>query len=277
MVKTRLLSGVILALLAVISITLGGPVLAILLCIISLIGFLEMTKALGVHKGKKIMGIEIVGLVAIFLYYISIFFVERPMCVIVCVTLTFLVMIGTYVVTFPKYEADTVIHTFFSFIYVAVMISFLLLTRKLEVGVYSAWMIFISSWGSDSFAYGTGMICKNTIGTHQSFPVLSPKKSVEGCIGGVVGSAISGAAFGFVFMRNTFLGLDAVWMMAILGAVGSIVSQMGDLAASAIKRNYGIKDYGDLIPGHGGIIDRFDSVIFNAPIIYFLTVLFMGY
>ena len=123
-------------------------------------------------------------------------------------------------------------------------------------------LIFICSWGCDTCAYAVGIL----FGKHKMAPVLSPKKSVEGGIGGIVGAALLGAAYGLVFHLD--------WQgCVILCAAGGAVSQIGDLAASAIKRNHDIKDYGHLIPGHGGILDRFDSVIFTAPIIYVLTLL----
>jgi phosphatidate cytidylyltransferase len=107
------------------------------------------------------------------------------------------------------------------------------------------------------------------IGKHKMAPVLSPKKSVEGGIGGVVGAALLGAIYGA-------LTGGPVFEYALICTVGALISMVGDLAASAIKRNQGIKDYGNLIPGHGGILDRFDSVIFTAPVIYFLAVMMLG-
>ena len=95
-------------------------------------------------------------------------------------------------------------------------------------------------------------------------PVLSPKKSIEGGIGGVVGAALLGYLYG-TFFTPSAMGC------AVFCAAGAVLSQIGDLAASAIKRNHNIKDYGHLIPGHGGILDRFDSVIFTAPVIYILA------
>ena len=103
-------------------------------------------------------------------------------------------------------------------------------------------------------------------GKHKMAPVLSPKKSVEGAVGGVVGAIL----LGIIYAAATKGGMVEY---AIICGVGALISMVGDLAASAIKRNQGIKDYGKLIPGHGGILDRFDSVIFTAPIIYFLSVL----
>ena len=123
------------------------------------------------------------------------------------------------------------------------------------------WLIFLCSWGADTCAYCVGML----IGKHKMAPVLSPKKSVEGAVGGVAGAAL----LGFLFQLATD---GPSYEYAVICAVGALISMVGDLAASAIKRNMEIKDYGTLIPGHGGILDRFDSVIFTAPIIYYLSV-----
>ena len=177
-----------------------------------------------------------------------------------------MVLMGVYVVTFPKYKTDEITAPFFGLVYVALMLSFLYQTRMVPIEgkntpiVY--FLIFICSWGCDTCAYAVGML----IGKHKMAPILSPKKSIEGGIGGIVGAALLGAIYGMVF------DLD-IRGCVILCAAGGAVSQIGDLAASAIKRNHNIKDYGHLIPGHGGILDRFDSVIFTAPIIYALTLL----
>ena len=128
-------------------------------------------------------------------------------------------------------------------------------------------MIFIGSWGSDTCAYLVGC----AIGKHKIVPKLSPKKSLEGCIGGILGSALLGAVYALVFTKQLTLFANPVVACAVIGAASSVLSQLGDWAASAIKRNYDIKDYGKLIPGHGGIMDRFDSVIFTAPLVYYLV------
>ena len=105
-------------------------------------------------------------------------------------------------------------------------------------------------------------------------PILSPKKSVEGAIGGVIGAVLLGMIFGKVFASH--MEIDApVLACGVICLIGSLISMIGDLAASAIKRDHQVKDYGTLIPGHGGILDRFDSVIFTAPIIYYTALYFI--
>ena len=135
--------------------------------------------------------------------------------------------------------------------------------------MYTVWMIFISSWICDTCAYAVGIL----FGKHKLAPVLSPGKSVEGALGGIVGSALVGALYAYFLVEKVVSEQEVTWVFVLISAAGAVISQVGDLAASAVKRNHEIKDYGKLIPGHGGVMDRFDSVIFTAPMIYFLTLL----
>jgi phosphatidate cytidylyltransferase len=159
---------------------------------------------------------------------------------------------------------------FFALFYVSIMLSYIYQVRVLEDGHILVWLIFIGAWGSDTCAYCVGML----FGKRKMAPKLSPKKSIEGCIGGVVGAALIGYIYALI-LGSKMVGIDNPRLLfAIIGASASVISQFGDLAASAIKRNFDIKDYGSLIPGHGGILDRFDSIIFTAPIVYYLSVFF---
>ncbi len=152
----------------------------------------------------------------------------------------------------------------------------LLLTRYVEP-VYGIFYIFITcfiAWGGDIFAYFSGRF----FGKHKLAPVISPKKTVEGMIGGVFGSVAFTAiiAVGFTYIMQ-WLAMPVKVSYAVLlpaAAVFSLVSVFGDLSCSLIKRQYGIKDYGTLFPGHGGVMDRFDSVLMIAPFVYFLMNLY---
>ncbi len=269
--KERTISAVILVIAAFASILPGGIILAVVLYGISMVGFLELTKACGVREGQKPNTLEIVGLAAITCYYLVTYIVQDASYAVMVILLAMIAMMSVYVFGFPKYHANQVMDAYFSLIYAPVMLSFVLLTRQLDDGIYLVWMIFISSWISDTFAYLAGVM----LGRHKLAPVLSPKKSVEGSVGGIVGAALFGALFG-AYLDSTLGQEQYVMILAVVGGVGSVISQVGDLAASAIKRNHEIKDYGNLIPGHGGIMDRFDSVIFTAPITYFLITLLMN-
>ena len=228
MFKTRLLSGILLVIIALVTVITGGNLLFAVLLLISLIGMTELYKVF--HIEKKAPGI--VGYIFAILYYGLLYF--KPL------------LPGVF--------------------YVAVMLSYIYQIRIEVGGVFKVWLVFICAWGCDTCAYCVGML----IGKHKLAPILSPKKSIEGGIGGILGAALIGVLYGLAINYWGNAAAD-ILEYAIIGAVGGAISQIGDLAASAIKRYHNIKDYGKLIPGHGGILDRFDSVIFTAPIIFYLS------
>ena len=262
MFKTRLISGIILVIIALAVIITGGDVLLGVTAIISVIGMFELYRVFKMEKTLASMLSYMVALV----YFLNLRFMFLPDVMILAIGFLIL-LLAVYVFTYPKYHANQIMAAFFGLFYVAVMLSFIYQTRMLDAGKYLVWLIFLCSWGSDTCAYCVGVL----FGKHKMSPVLSPKKSIEGAVGGVVGAALLTALYGYVFKTQMTIELTEVWMLAGVSAVGALISMVGDLAASAIKRNYDIKDYGKLIPGHGGILDRFDSVIITAPIIFFLA------
>ncbi len=266
---TRLISGAILLVIAATSFVLGGPVLAGLLLVISLIAFWELSKATGVLTEEKWNGLTVVSTVGILAYYGAVYFLDDASYQLMVIMGVALFSMFVYVAKFPKYTWQQVAANFFSFVYAPVMFAFMYLTRENEYGVYLVWLILICSWGCDTCAYVVGML----IGKHKIFPVLSPKKSLEGCIGGVVGAMLIGALYSHFLVNEVVQNQNVTWVIVLISGVGAIMSQVGDLAASGIKRQQGVKDYGKLIPGHGGIMDRFDSVIVTAPMIYFLSMI----
>ena len=263
MFKTRLISGILLVIAALLTIISGGYVLFFTLLCISLIGMQELYKAMGIHEDRTGL-LEIVGYLGAVLYYISLLLGFESYGLMAVLVSLILVMF-VYVFTYPKYHANQVMAAFFGVVYVAVMLSFILMTRNLPDGKFIVWLIFLCSWGCDTCAYCVGML----IGKHKRAPVLSTKKSVEGGVGGVVGAALLGVIYAAATQ-------GPMVEYAVICGIGALISMVGDLAASAIKRNQGIKDYGKLIPGHGGILDRFDSVIFTAPVIYYLAKIILG-
>ncbi|WP_313129096.1 phosphatidate cytidylyltransferase [Anaerocolumna sp.] len=258
----RLRSSVILMLITITTIVLGGNVLFGTVLAISLIGMMELYRTIKINK--SLLGI-IGYLACIALDFLILYQYEQYNMVLFIAFLLILLLI--YVFTFPKYSSEQVSIVFLGLFYVGVMLSYLYKVRVIEDGAYLVWLIFIGAWGSDTSAYCTGML----IGKHKILPKLSPKKSLEGCIGGVIGAALLGILYGTI-IKNQITGItNPQFAFAIICGASSIISQIGDLAASAIKRNHDIKDYGKLIPGHGGILDRFDSIIFVAPIVYSLA------
>lgn len=160
-----------------------------------------------------------------------------------------------------KYNIVDIAITVFGILYIGLMLGHLFFFIKHEYHLMR-WMIFIIAWSTDTSAYFSGYL----FGNKKLCPNISPEKTVEGAIGGIVGSMLASAAFAF------FLFPEHMFSVIALGFFGSILSQMGDLIASAIKRYAGIKDFGSIVLGHGGILDRFDSIIFTAPAVYYFAI-----
>lgn len=260
MFKTRLLSGILLVVIALITVITGGNVLFATLFLISMIGVYELYRVFEIeHKAVGICGFLFAAGYYGLLYAKPLlpdttdWFMLLFMAFVIC-------LMAVLVFSYPKYRTEQMLAAFFGVFYVAVMLSYIYQTRILPGGVFQVWLVFICAWGCDTCAYCVGML----IGKHKMAPVLSPKKSVEGAVGGVAGAALLGVIYAAATQ-------GPMLEYAVICAIGALISMVGDLAASAIKRNQGIKDYGKLIPGHGGILDRFDSVIFTAPVIYFLS------
>lgn len=266
MFKTRLISGIVLVILALITIITGGNVLFATIVAISLIGMTELYKILDINK--KLPGI--VGYVVAVIYFALIWLQKDAPLMILFIG--FLIsLLAVYVFSYPKFRSEHIMLAFFGLFYVAVMLSYVYQIRLLDQGAFLVWLIFICSWGCDTCAYCVGML----IGKHKMAPQLSPKKTIEGGIGGVLGAALLGVIYGIAIQQFAPGAEVNVLQYAAICGVGGVISQIGDLAASAIKRNHDVKDYGKLIPGHGGILDRFDSVIITAPIIFYMAAAMM--
>ena len=279
--RTRVISGAVLGVLCVGLGLLGGPFLGLAIMFCGMVGYYELTRALHVFEEGQYNHLFYVGEVCVATYFLIIICMQALMkpaafidsvSRIIALAVIFLVlfMMATYVLTFPRYHADQIIDSIFSFVYCPLMLSFVFLSRCLPHGIFIYAMIFLCSWICDTGAYFTG----RAFGRHKLAPILSPKKTIEGSVGGVVFSVVS-CILEAVLMHILHPEEMLIWQFALIGLFGSIFSQIGDLAASAIKRNHNIKDYGTLIPGHGGIMDRFDSVIFVSPLIFFLGLLFV--
>ncbi len=152
---------------------------------------------------------------------------------------------------------------FFLSVFIPFFLSSFLRIRGLEDWNYYIILPFVIAFLSDACALFAGM----AFGKHKLAPTLSPKKTVEGAIGGVCGATAAAVLSGV--LAGPLFGVEGcrLWVLAVYGVVGSVLSQLGDLSFSYIKREYGLKDFGDLFPGHGGVLDRFDSVLFCAPFV----------
>lgn len=258
--RTRIMSGAVLIVILFTCLYFGGWVTFGFSLFISLVGMYELIK---VKKLEK-TGLAVVGYIAAITYYF-ILLLNDPAYILLLLVASCILMMSIYVFTFPRYKTEDVMWVFFSIVYVAVTLSYIYQVRMLQDGIYIVWLIFVSSWGNDTCAYFTGVF----LGKRKMTPQLSPKKTYEGAIGGIAGATLLGFGYGFaISSKMSDVLVHPVYTFAIASFIGAFLSIFGDLAASAIKRNHDVKDYGKLIPGHGGIMDRFDSAIFTAPVVY---------
>jgi len=234
---------------------------------LSLTGMYELLRVIG----KERSALSVVAYSGSVLYYLLLW-LGLDHYVLPLSLLVLILLFSVYVFSFPKFTAGDVSMSFFSLFYVTIMLSCIYRIRIMENGGYMIALVFLSAWGNDTLAY----CCGRLFGKHKMSPVLSPKKTIEGAVGGIIGAGLLGALYGIIGQHFIVADYNLVLIFAIVCAVGGLISIVGDLGASAIKRNYDIKDYSNLIPGHGGVLDRFDSIIFTAPIIYYLLVLVAG-
>lgn len=260
--KTRVISAVIALPLVIIPLYFGGVLLYAVILAAILIGLHEFNRAFGV-KSRTIFAMQIVSSVVMLLvmwYEKEAFYYSAGVVLIIFSLIN-------YVILYPKLDIKDVFYGLIGFYYIVMMICHVILVRDIKIyGSLMVWMIFIIAFGSDSSAYFFGVL----FGKHPLAKVLSPKKTIEGAIGGVVGASALSVLYAF-FISNTSMHFEWYHYLgfALMGAIGSVFSQFGDMAASAMKRAAKIKDFGTIMPGHGGIIDRMDSIIFVAPFVYY--------
>lgn len=259
---TRLISGIVLVAVAIGAICKGGLILAGVLLFLALAGMREYYRATGL-SGKPMTWLELTAYIGAVGYFAALVFLGNdyllPVLAASCVLVLFL-----YVIMYPTFRSLEAAGYVFALVYIVVMLGFVYMIRCRFKGNVEVWLIFLGSWGADTCAYCVGRL----FGRHKMAPVLSPKKSVEGAIGGIAGAAALGLIYAVIFKQPLVIYM-------VISAVTAVVSMFGDLAASAVKREAGLKDYSHLIPGHGGVLDRFDSLLFAAPIVYLCCLLFL--
>lgn len=280
MFGTRTISAVFLIAAVLVLFFIGGYPLAAALLIVSIIGYWELSKAManpnavpGAERAplpnkKKFDCMDIIAVTGIVMYYLAMVFLKDASYQF-AVVITFIVgILFVYVSQFPKVNIDRIATLVFSIIYCPVFLSFIYMTREIgEDGKWLIWLIVISSWGCDTFAYLFGI----AYGKKKVFPTLSPNKSLEGCIGGVISAGILGATYGYFYVGKITGEKYIFIFIAIICMIGALMGMAGDLVASGIKRHKGFKDYSKLIPGHGGIMDRFDSTLVTGVAVYALS------
>lgn len=251
----RVASGAIGLVLLLSVLFIGGPALGIGLLIVSTIAlkeFYSALKKLGRRPFDLAGYISAVLLLASFYYHLEI--------ADLIISALILLLLSTTVLSRRHDIIDAAV-TLTGVIYIPYLLYHILLMDGRPIML----VVFLIAFGTDTFAYIIG----SKFGKKRLCPEISPKKSVEGAIGGIIGSILVTLIYG------AFYGIGPLWSLGILALVGSVLSQLGDLSASRIKRITGIKDFGSIMPGHGGMLDRFDSVIFTAPVVFYYMQYFL--
>jgi len=238
---------------------LGGWYLTLLIVVLALLAFREFIsigQKAGLATQSKLMGLFCVLCLATFLFH-------RTEWLLSVGFIGFIFTFGNYAIRYPLISLADATYGFLAFFYPLGLLTNLYYLRELPHGASWCFFVFLLVWVTDSGAFFVG----SAIGKRKLAPNVSPNKSIEGAVGGV----LAACCFGFVFWLIAKEGsLPAILFLSILT---SIVAQIGDLFESALKRTAGVKDSGNVIPGHGGILDRFDSFLFAIPIVYLSLIL----
>lgn len=259
----RISSGFIVALaLAIILLIPNNIITGIIFMIIAIVAINEYFKAIS----KVCKPIKLVGYLSCILVALVSFIPEQYISWIIIFAIPFILLIlfAKVIATDMKTTFKDMAYTFFGICYIPIFIIFLSLINGMNYGKILLGYLFIAAWGTDTCAYCVG--CK--FGKHK-FSKVSPKKSIEGCIAGTLGSVVIMLIYTSI-LNNCFSFEYSYFSISILGIVLSLIGQLGDFSASCIKRYVDIKDYSNLLPGHGGMLDRIDSVLFIAPFAYML-------
>jgi len=257
----RIITGLIALPIFVFFVLKGGLYIFALTFFVATIGLYEFYEAL---KHKNIKSIYWLGYLSVLLVIVGIHFQFAGLYFLSLLYITSLVLLVLNLFSKRDHLIESAV-TLLGVIYVGIGFAHFLLLNQLELPLL-LFVPFLISWGTDTFAYFTGRF----FGRRKLFPRVSPKKTIEGAVGGIIGSVLINYIYVYFFLK------EILAVIIIISFFGSILSQIGDLIASKIKRTCDIKDFGYLLPGHGGIIDRFDSSLVTIPFVYYCVYIFMN-
>lgn len=265
---TRIISGAICAIGAILIIVSGDAFMSAAVGIIVLMSLYEFFGATKAKDNSKFLyAVSLVfgaTLTLLTAYFKNLSFFNEALVLYIVISFIYMVL------NHGRVNFGDVALSVLGSLYITLFFNHIIMIRHLDYGRLYIWLPFVTAWLCDTCAYFTGML----FGKHKLIPKVSPKKTVEGAIGGVFGSVISVVVFALICKAYANVQVNII-NAVILGALCAVISQFGDLCASCIKREHDVKDFGNLIPGHGGILDRFDSVLMVSPIVYYLS-LYMG-
>ena len=264
---TRLISSTVLIAILIAALFIGTPAFLVIALILNTIGLYEFANV--VDNTEPRLSLTKIGYILIGTIPLIVGFVNgKAIAYFIPVMLMLTSML--FILT-DKYKSDYTVYSLFGLVYLSVTLGYMVnLLMNLESRQAIGIIMFAVTMSvmTDTFAYVFGM----AFGKHKLCPKISPKKSVEGAVGGFCAAVIAGFALYFVYAHFSIISLSLADCL-ILAAADGILDQFGDLTASMVKRNFGVKDYGNLIPGHGGVLDRIDGILFSlAGTLFYVTV-----
>ena len=274
--KKRILTGICILISTILLVVFSNyPVYPVVLSLLALRGAFELLRVVGTDKN---LIIALPAYLITTVFPTAAYFVSGDTAVTYALALASLLFVYMLLLMFVsvfskgKISFAKTAEIFMSITYISVAFSSLSLMRYLnrETGAFVIALVFIVSWVCDAGAYFAGSL----FGKHKLIPEISPKKTVEGAIGGIIIATAAFLAYGLILDYFVESMTVNYWILSALGILLSIISQLGDLIASLIKREYGVKDYGRLFPGHGGVMDRFDSTISVSTVLMILCAVF---
>lgn len=284
--KTRIISGTVAAVILFIIMQLPPFIMGLAVFAVSLVSLYEFYQCVRRENYNPIRTIGFFTSAVFFMYLISSAYVNetngtllkelyktlfRQDIIYLFIYLATVCLLLQLVFRPKRFALKDVAVTLLGIAYIPFLISFIFMVRLMEYGYELSWLIMIGTFSTDIFAYFTGKF----FGKRKLIPEISPNKTIAGGIGGIAGSIVCTTLFGIIYI-NGFTKLDMnILHYPVLGILCGTVAQLGDWAASAIKRNVGVKDFGNIMPGHGGLLDRIDSLLFVAPTVYFYIKFFI--
>ena len=263
--KQRIITAIILGIVAIpVCMFSGTAVLPIVMAFLGAVGVYELLGCMGTRSDRYI-SVPLYFLAALMPFFVWSLPMISDYLISVLLLVYALYILAYWVFSYQKdqnVDMNKALASIFVSLYIIGAASSVVFLRNIKGGEYYWYFIFIGAWVTDIFAYFTGMLC----GKHKLIPAVSPKKTVEGAIGGTIFCVAFFVGYGAII--NHFTDADkSLILLGFAGLLAAIVSQIGDLSMSVIKRTYGLKDYGKIFPGHGGVLDRFDSIFAVAIVL----------
>lgn len=261
----RVITGAVIAIVMIAILFSNVAIVSTFVGMLILIAQCEISNVIGIDKKNALVWCNLI-FSALFIVVLCI---SGAKYIAVTAMVYLLMLFAIMLFQYEKIGFSDVSVAIFAMIYITASMLHIIVVRNMDLGYLYIFLIFIGAFATDTCAYFVGVL----FGKHKLCEKISPKKTIEGAVGGEIGTILLMILFGYVVGKVANVDVN-YFALAILGALSGLISQLGDLTASIVKREYNVKDYGHILPGHGGVMDRIDSVILMAPLVcYYVTFL----